>query len=151
MDCAVEIGISIAAFLLGAIGYRLKKLRDPYPHEPTPTRTTGEIAKDGAIGGLFGAVIGLFSGYTIGITFFSVYRFNKPAEIEMITWMILIALIAWLLGGSIGGLLADRIILEKAYPRKRSTLALGGFFTALAICIAGSLFMGIINSIGSLM
>jgi len=150
MDCVVEIGISIAALLLGAIGYRLKKLRDPYPHEPTPSRTTGEIAKDGAIGGLFGAGVGLFTGYTLGMTFFSVYRFDKPAEVEMIVWMILIALLAWLLGGSIGGLLADRWIMENDYPRKRSTLALGGFFTAFAICIASSIFMGIANTLATL-
>ena len=61
-----------------------------------------------------------------------------------------IALLAWLLGGSIGGLLADRIILENDYPRKRSTLALGGFFTAFAICITNSIFMGIVNTISIL-
>ncbi|MFA9490010.1 MAG: hypothetical protein ACERK1_02115 [Anaerolineales bacterium] len=150
MDCVVEIGISIATLLLGAIGYRLKKLRDRYPHEPTPSKTTGEIVKDGAIGGLFGALVGLFIGYTAGMTFFSVYRFNKPVEVDMIIWMTLIALLAWLLGGSIGGLLADRIILENDYPRKRSTLALGGFFTAFAICIASSIFLGIVNTISIL-
>jgi len=150
MDCVVEIGFSIAALLLGAIGYRLKKLRDTYPHEPTPSKTTVEIVKDGAIGGLFGALVGLFIGYTAGMTFFSVYRFNKPAEVDMIIWMTLIALLAWLLGGSIGGLLADRTILENDYPRKRSTLALGGFFTAFAICITNSIFMGIVNTISIL-
>lgn len=150
MDCVVEIGISIAALLLGAIGYRLKKLRDAYPHELTPSKTTGEIAKDGAIGGLFGAGVGLLTGYILGMTFFSVYRFDKPAEVEMIAWMILIAILAWLLGGSIGGLLADRWIMENDYPRKRSTLALGGFFTAFTICIASSIFMGIVNTIAIL-
>lgn len=150
MDCVVEIGISIAALLLGAIGYRLKKLRDAYPHELTPSKTTGEIAKDGAIGGLFGAGVGLLTGYILGMTFFSVYRFEKPAEVEMIAWMILIAILTWLLGGSIGGLLADRWIMENDYPRKRSTLALGGFFTAFTICIASSIFMGIVNTIAIL-
>lgn len=149
IECVMSLGCGIVSFLLGAIGYRLKKLRDPYPHEPTPSKTTGEIAKDGAIGGLFGAVVGLFIGYKAGMTFFSVYRFDKGADLEMIIWMIIIALIAWLLGGSIGGLLADRLILENDYPRKRSTLALGGFSISLAICIAGALFMGVINSIAS--
>lgn len=150
MECLVEVAIPIAAVVLGAIAYRLKKLRDPYPHEPTPSKTTGEIAKDGAIGGLFGAGVGLFTGYVLGMTFFSAYLFDKPAEIEMIVWMILIAVLAWVLGGSIGGLLADRWIMENDYPRKRSTLALGGFFTAFTICIASSIFLGIVNTIAIL-
>jgi MFS family permease len=84
------------------------------------------------------------------MTLFSAYRFNKPAEVEMIVWMTLIAVLAWLLGGSIGGLLADRWILENDYPRKRSTLAIGGFFTAFAICIASSIFIGAVNTIAIL-
>ena len=150
MDCLLEAVIPILAIILGAIAYRLKKLRDPYPHEPTPSKTTGEIAKDGAIGGLFGAGVGLFTGYILGMTLFSAYRFDKPAEVGMIVWMTLIALLAWLLGGSIGGLLAGRIILESDYPRKRSTLAFGGFFTAFTICIASSIFMGIANTLAIL-
>ena len=136
--------------LFGAFQHRLKKLRDPYPHGLTPSITTMEVAIDGAIGGLFGAGVGLLTGYFLGMTLFSAYRFNKPAEVDMIVWMTLIAVLAWLLGGSIGGLLADRIILENDYPRKRSTLALGGFFTAFAICIATSIFMGIVNTIAIL-
>ncbi len=150
MDCVIEIGISIAALLLGAIGYRLKKLRDAYPHESTPSKTTGEIAKDGAIGGLFGSGVGLFTGYVLGMTFFSVYQLDKWAEVEMIVWMTLIAVLAWLLGGSIGGLLADRWIMENDYPRKRSTLALGGFSIAFAICVVSSIFMGVVNTIAIL-
>ena len=136
--------------LFGAFQHRLKKLRDAYPHESTPSKTTGEIAIDGAIGGLFGAGVGLFTGYTLGMTFFSVYRFDKPAEVEMIVWMTLIAVLAWLLGGSIGGLLADRWIMENDYPRKRSTLALGGFSIAFAICVVSSIFMGVVNTIAIL-
>ena len=136
--------------LFGAFQHRLKKLRDPYPHEPTPSITTMEVAIDGAIGGLFGAGVGLLTGYFLGMTLFSAYRFNKPAEVEMIVWMTLIAVLAWLLGGSIGGLLADRWILENDYPRKRITLAIGGFFTAFAICIASSIFMGAVNTIAIL-
>ena len=150
MDCVVEIGISIAALLLGAIGYRLKKLRDAYPHEPTASKTAGEIAKDGAIGGLMGAGVGLIIGYIVGMTFFPVIRFNYAGEIDMITWLVLIAVLSWFIGGAFGGLLADRIILENDYPRKRNTLALGGFFTAFTICIASSIFMGIVNTIAIL-
>ena len=69
----MDFVIGIAAVILGAIVYRLKKLGGPYPHEPTASKTTGEIAKDGAIGGLFGAGVGLFTGYILGMTFFSAY------------------------------------------------------------------------------
>ena len=136
--------------LFGAFQHRLKKLRDPYPHGLTPSITTMEVAIDGAIGGLFGAVAGLFMGYKVGMTFFPLYRIISGVENTMIGRMILIAILAWLLGGSIGGLLADRWILENDYPRKRSTLALGGFFTAFTICIASSIFMGVVNTIAIL-
>ena len=146
----MDFVIGIAAVILGAIVYRLKKLGDPYPHEPTASKTTGEIAKDGVIGGLMGAGVGLIVGYIVGMTFFPVYRVNYVGELDMITWLVLIAVLSWFIGGAIGGLLADRVILENDYPRKRSTLALGGFFTALAICIGSSIFMGIANTIAVL-
>jgi len=146
----MDFVIGIAAVILGAIMYRFQKLGEPYPHEQTASKTTGEIAKDGVIGGLMGAGVGLIVGYIIGMTFFPVYRFNYVGELDMITWLVLIAVLSWFIGGAIGGLLADRVILENDYPRKRSTLALGGFFTAFAICIATSIFMGIVNTIAIL-
>jgi len=146
----MDFVIGIAAVILGAIVYRLKKLGDPYPHEPTASKTTGEIAKDGVIGGLMGAGVGLIVGYIVGMTFFPVYRVNYVGELDMITWLVLIAVLSWFIGGAIGGLLADRVILENDYPRKRSTLALGGFFTAFTICIASSIFIGIVNTVAVL-